>query len=78
MTIGGPIRGVDAMILDSRLHSVPGQVVGELYVSGDGLARGYLGNPALTAGRFVADPHGPEGARMYRTGILCAKIAQGH
>ncbi|GAA3184776.1 hypothetical protein GCM10020255_080810 [Rhodococcus baikonurensis] len=70
VTIGGPIRGVDAMILDSRLHSVPGQVVGELYVSGDGLARGYLGNPALTATRFVADPHGPEGARMYRTGDL--------
>ncbi|MDV6273696.1 amino acid adenylation domain-containing protein [Rhodococcus erythropolis] len=70
VTIGGPIRGVDAMVLDSRLHSVPGRIVGELYVSGDGLARGYLGNPALTATRFVADPHGPEGARMYRTGDL--------
>ncbi|MDJ0429704.1 non-ribosomal peptide synthetase [Rhodococcus qingshengii] len=77
VTIGGPIRGVDAMILDSRLHSVPGQVVGELYVSGDGLARGYLGNPALTAARFVADPHGPEGARMYRTGDLVREDRSG-
>ncbi|MFE4499937.1 amino acid adenylation domain-containing protein [Rhodococcus sp. NPDC056743] len=70
VSIGGPIRGVDARVLDSRLHAVPGRLVGELYVSGAGLARGYLGNPALTATRFVADPHGQAGTRMYRTGDL--------
>ncbi|PBC41070.1 non-ribosomal peptide synthetase [Rhodococcus sp. ACPA4] len=70
VSIGGPIRGVAARVLDSRLHSVPGRLVGELYVNGAGLARGYLGSPALTATRFVADPHGQAGARMYRTGDL--------
>ena len=70
VTIGGPIRGVTAHVLDLRLHSVPGRLVGELYVSGAGLARGYLGSPALTATRFVADPYGQAGARMYRTGDL--------
>ncbi|MGG7099751.1 amino acid adenylation domain-containing protein [Rhodococcus sp. 24CO] len=70
VSIGGPIRGVDARVLDSRLHSVPGRLVGELYVGGAGLARGYLGSPALTATRFVADPHGQAGTRMYRTGDL--------
>ncbi|WP_431950608.1 amino acid adenylation domain-containing protein [Nocardia lijiangensis] len=70
MTIGGPTRGFTAVVLDRRLRPVPPGVVGELYVSGPGLARGYHKQPATTAARFVPDPYGPPGTRMYRTGDL--------
>ncbi|MDV6287015.1 amino acid adenylation domain-containing protein, partial [Rhodococcus jostii] len=66
--IGGPIRGVTEVVLDARMQPVPIRARGELYIAGDAIARGYHGKPALTATRFVADPFGPPGGRMYRSG----------
>ncbi|MGW4844377.1 amino acid adenylation domain-containing protein [Nocardia brasiliensis] len=68
--IGRPIIGVRCQILDDALRPVPPGEVGELYLDGPGLARGYVARPATTAARFVANPADPTGARMYRTGDL--------
>ena len=74
--VGGPVAGKRVYVLDPRLRPTPIGAVGEVYLAGAGLAHGYLGRPALTAGRFIADPFGG-GDRLYRTGDMARWTADG-
>jgi len=78
ITIGHPVANTRTYILDARMAPVSSGTPGELFIGGDGVARGYFGRADLTAERFVPDPFSPvPGARMYRTGDLARFLVDG-
>ncbi|RSN29242.1 non-ribosomal peptide synthetase [Amycolatopsis sp. WAC 04169] len=77
LPIGRPLPNMTMYVLDDLQQPVPVGVTGELYVGGTGVARGYVGRPELTADRFLPDPFGPPGARLYRTGDFVRMLPNG-
>ncbi|ACZ21844.1 amino acid adenylation enzyme/thioester reductase family protein [Sanguibacter keddieii DSM 10542] len=75
--IGTSVRNSRHYILDASLSPVPDRAVGELYLAGVNVARGYVGQPGLSAERFVADPFASDGSRMYRTGDVVRRRHDG-
>jgi acyl-coenzyme A synthetase/AMP-(fatty) acid ligase len=76
--IGKPISNAQVYVLDDRMQPVPVGVVGELYIGGAALARGYINQPAMTAEKFIPDPHGQDpGRRLYKTGDLARRLPDG-
>ncbi len=78
VSIGKPVANTTVYILDNTLNIVPPGVPGELYTGGDGLARGYHNRPDLTAERFIPDPFGTPGSRLYRTGDMARYLPDGN
>jgi amino acid adenylation domain-containing protein len=76
-SIGRPVTGAQVYVLDHNLRPQPAGVAGEVYLSGAGLARGYLRRPGLTASRYVANPFGRPGSRLYRTGDIARWLPDG-
>ncbi|QFR97692.1 amino acid adenylation domain-containing protein [Streptomyces tsukubensis] len=75
--LGAPVTGTRVRILDPGLRPAPVGVDGDLYLAGDSLAIGYHGRPGETAARFLPDPYGPRGSRMYRTGDRARRAPDG-
>jgi amino acid adenylation domain-containing protein/thioester reductase-like protein len=77
VVIGGPLANTQVYVLDAQGEPAPAGIPGELHIGGAGLARGYLGRPALTAEKFIPNPFGEPGSRMYRTGDLVRVLPEG-
>ena len=78
VSIGRGLNNTQCYILNSAMDVVPQGVLGELYIGGDGLARGYLNRGGLTAEKFIPNPFGGEGDRLYRTGDIVRYLADGN